>query len=193
MMNGAVVFLNKSVGAIETGAIMADVESSVTQAGPAEGAAWPKNTNAAAIGEATPVSPMGQQGASPPVIFFDGVCGLCNRFVDFVIRRDSRGVFRLAPLQGETARERLAEADVRDLKTVVLIDGERTYRKSAAVLRVLGRLGGFWRGAAAVLWLVPRPLRDVGYSWIASNRYALFGKKESCRLPTPAERGRFLP
>ncbi len=129
---------------------------------------------------------------SHPVIFFDGVCGLCNRFVDFVIRRDSRGVFRFATLQGETARERLAEADVRDLKTVVLIDREGTHRKSAAVLRVLGRLGGFWRGAAAVLWFVPRPLRDFAYSWIASNRYAIFGKKETCRLPNAAERGRFL-
>ena len=80
--------------------------------------------------------------AGHPVIFFDGVCGLCNRFVDFVIRRDRQGVFRLAPLQGETARDRLAAADVRDLKTVVLVDPSGTYRKSTAVLRVLGRLGG---------------------------------------------------
>jgi predicted DCC family thiol-disulfide oxidoreductase YuxK len=130
---------------------------------------------------------------STPVVFFDGVCGLCNRFVDFVIRHDARGAFHFAPLQGETARERLAEADVRDLKTFVLLDGEGTYRKSTAVLRVLGRLDGFWRAVAAVLWLVPRPLRDVGYSVVARYRYAIFGKKAACRLPTPAERGRFLP
>jgi predicted DCC family thiol-disulfide oxidoreductase YuxK len=127
------------------------------------------------------------------VIFFDGVCGLCNRFVDFVIRHDRQGVFRLAPLQGETARDRLAEADVVDLKTVVLVDLSGTYRKSTAVLRVLGRLGGFWKFAAALLWVIPRPIRDLGYSWIAANRYAIFGRKETCRLPSAAERERFLP
>lgn len=128
-----------------------------------------------------------------PIIFFDGVCGLCNRFVDFVIRRDRGGVFRFAPLQGTTAAERLTEADLRDLKTVILNDRESTYRKSAAVLRVLQGLGGFWRVAANILWFVPRPVRDVAYSWIASNRYAIFGKKETCRLPNAAERGRFFP
>jgi predicted DCC family thiol-disulfide oxidoreductase YuxK len=131
--------------------------------------------------------------AGHPVIFFDGVCGLCNRFVDFVIRRDRQGVFRLAPLQGETARDRLAEADVVDLKTVVLVDASGTYRKSTAVLRVLGCLGIFWKIAAALLWVIPRPLRDLGYSWIATNRYAIFGRKETCRLPSAAERERFLP
>jgi predicted DCC family thiol-disulfide oxidoreductase YuxK len=131
--------------------------------------------------------------ATEAVIFFDGVCGLCNRFVDFVIRRDRQGVFRLAPLQGETARDRLAEADVRDLKTVVLVDASGTYRKSTAVLRVLGRLGMFWRIVAALLRVIPHPIRDLGYSWIAANRYAIFGKKETCRLPNAAERERFLP
>lgn len=131
--------------------------------------------------------------AGHPVIFFDGVCGLCNRFVDFVIRHDRQGVFRLAPLQGETARDRLAEADVLDLKTMVLVDPSGTYRKSTAVLRVLGRLGTFWKFAAALLWVIPRPLRDLGYSWIAANRYAIFGRKETCRLPSAAERERFLP
>jgi predicted DCC family thiol-disulfide oxidoreductase YuxK len=132
-------------------------------------------------------------GVDRPIIFFDGVCGLCNRFVDFVVRRDSRGVFHFAPLQGETARHHLDEADIQDLKTVVLIDDAGTFRKSDAVLRILKQLGGFWRFVAAVLWAVPRPVRDLGYSWIAGNRYAIFGKKETCRLPTVAERERFLP
>jgi predicted DCC family thiol-disulfide oxidoreductase YuxK len=171
---------------------MPDIELSVTHASEAEGKARPKGSVAAMTAEASLVPPRdGATDPSHPVIFFDGLCGLCNRFVDFVIRRDSCGVFRFAPLQGETARERLAEADVRDLKTMFLIDREGTHRKSAAVLRVVVRLGGFWR-AAALLWIVPRLLRDVGYSLIANNRYALFGKKETCRLPTPDERGRFL-
>jgi predicted DCC family thiol-disulfide oxidoreductase YuxK len=128
-----------------------------------------------------------------PVIFFDGVCGLCNRFVDFVLRRDPGGLFQFSPLQGETAAERLAPGDITDLKTVVVVDGNRTYRKSAAVIWVLQRLGGIWRVASALFWLVPRPLRDLGYSWIANNRYAIFGKKETCRLPSVDERSRFLP
>jgi predicted DCC family thiol-disulfide oxidoreductase YuxK len=128
-----------------------------------------------------------------PVIFFDGVCGLCNRFVDFVIRRDPGGVFQFSPLQGETAAERLAPGDIVDLKTVVVVDSNATYRKSAAVIRVLQRLGGIWPLAAALFWVVPRPIRDLGYSWIANNRYAIFGKKETCRLPSADERARFLP
>jgi predicted DCC family thiol-disulfide oxidoreductase YuxK len=161
---------------------MPDIELSVTPASPAARAA-----DASLVPQRD-----GATDASHPVIFFDGVCGLCNRFVDFVIRRDTRRVFRFAPLQGETARHWLDAADVRDLKTVVLIDREGTHRKSSAVLRVLRGLGGFWRAVGAVLWFVPFPLRDVGYSLIAGNRYALFGKKETCRLPTPDERGRFL-
>jgi predicted DCC family thiol-disulfide oxidoreductase YuxK len=173
---------------------MANVEASVTNAAPAAGGVPPDRANAAATREASPARSTDRATeVVVPVVFFDGVCGLCNRFVNFVIRRDSLCEFRFSPLQGETARERLAAADVRDLKTVVLVDGEGTHRKSTAVLRVLGRLGGFWRAVAAVLRLVPRPLRDVGYSWIAGTRYAIFGKKETCRLPTPAERGRFLP
>jgi predicted DCC family thiol-disulfide oxidoreductase YuxK len=128
-----------------------------------------------------------------PVIFFDGVCGLCNRFVDFVLRRDPGGLFRFSPLQGETAAEQLTPADITDLKTMVVVDGDQTYRKSAAVIRVLQRLGGFWHVASALFWLAPRPLRDLGYSWIANNRYAIFGKKETCRMPSADERARFLP
>jgi predicted DCC family thiol-disulfide oxidoreductase YuxK len=134
-----------------------------------------------------------QAEISRPVVFFDGVCGLCNRFVDFVLRRDPQGLFLFSPLQGETAARRLDAADIADLKTVVVVDGDRAYRKSAAVIHVLGRLGGFWRAAAALLWIVPRPIRNLGYSWIANSRYTIFGKKETCRLPTAEERSRFLP
>ena len=134
-----------------------------------------------------------QPESSRPVVFFDGVCGLCNRFVDFVLLRDPQGLFLFSPLQGETAARRLNAADISDLKTVVVLDGDQTYRKSAAVIHVLGRLGGFWRLMAGLLWIVPRPIRDLGYSWIANNRYAIFGKKETCRLPTADERSRFLP
>jgi predicted DCC family thiol-disulfide oxidoreductase YuxK len=128
-----------------------------------------------------------------PVLFFDGVCSLCNRFIDFVINRDRSAVFRFAPLQGVTARDQLPEADVREVNTMVLRDEQGVFRKSTAALRVLIRLGGLWRILGGALWLVPRPLRDAGYSLVARNRYAIFGKKETCRMPTPAERARFLP
>jgi predicted DCC family thiol-disulfide oxidoreductase YuxK len=128
----------------------------------------------------------------PPIIFFDGVCGLCNRFIDFVIARDRAGLFRFATLQGETARERLPEADL-DLNTMVLWEEQGILRKSTAAARILTRLGGVWGWCGTALRLVPRPLRDVGYSFVARNRYRIFGKKVTCRMPSAAERARFLP
>jgi predicted DCC family thiol-disulfide oxidoreductase YuxK len=133
------------------------------------------------------------RGPLGPIVFFDGVCGFCNRFVDFVIRRDTAVVFRFAPLQGETARRFLPDTDVRDLKTVVLWEEQGVSRKSTAVVRVLRGLGGAWRVIAVGLRLIPRPLRDLGYALVARYRYAIFGKKETCRMPTAAERSRFLP
>ncbi|WP_010584375.1 thiol-disulfide oxidoreductase DCC family protein [Schlesneria paludicola] len=127
------------------------------------------------------------------ILFFDGVCGLCNWSVDFVLRRDVNCDFQFAPLQGDTAKALLTPEDVNDLNTVVLLVGDRTYRKSAAVVRILWQLGPAWRCLGALLWLIPLPLRNLGYSIIARNRYHLFGKKESCRIPTAEERVRFLP
>lgn len=140
-------------------------------------------------------------GADRPtnVVFFDGVCGLCNRFVDFILSRDRRGAIRFAPLQGETAMRVLsAKCSVPSVKTpafdtvVWLDDSNREFVRSAAVVRVLWALGGLWWFIGWLLWLIPRPLRDVGYRLIAANRYRLFEKKDACRLPTPAERERFL-
>lgn len=128
-----------------------------------------------------------------PIIFFDGVCGLCNRFVDFVIRRDKRHHFRFAPLQGETARARLSSADVSELSTVVLLDEAGAHRRSKAVVRILCGLSVRWKLAGFLLAMVPRPLRDLGYKLVARSRYSLFGRKETCRLPTASERSRFLP
>jgi len=127
------------------------------------------------------------------ILFFDGVCGLCNRFIDFALPRDKHHRLYFAPLQGETAKEHLQPEDVESLKSVVLLDEHGLHRQSTAVIRVLRNLGGIWSVAAAVLWLIPGPLRNLGYRCIAGSRYRLFGKKETCRLPSPAERARFLP
>lgn len=133
----------------------------------------------------------GTQGGAP-IVFFDGVCGLCNSSVDFVLRHDRRGRLRFAPLQGEMAARLLPAADRENLGSLVLWSEGHTFRRSTAVVRILWQLGGFWTIPAACLWLIPAPLRNGGYRLVAALRYRLFGKKETCRLPTPEERGRFL-
>jgi len=127
-----------------------------------------------------------------PILFFDGVCGLCNRVVDFVLRNDRRGQIQFAPLQGTTAQQRLPDGDRERLDTVVFIEGDRITRRSTAVVRLLSHLGGVWTLLAWLLWIIPWPLRDVGYRAVSKLRYRLFGRKETCRMPTPDERARFL-
>jgi predicted DCC family thiol-disulfide oxidoreductase YuxK len=137
-------------------------------------------------------APQGPAAVEGPIVFFDGVCGLCNAWVDFLLKHDRRGLWRFAPLQGETARRLLNAADVEHLHTLVLWTPAGTYRKSSAVWRILWSLGGVWRVAACLTWLIPRPVRNWGYDLVARHRYRIFGRKESCRLPTPHERARFL-
>ena len=129
---------------------------------------------------------------SNSILFFDGVCGLCNRFVDFVLKYDRRGRVLFAPLQGTKAAEALPEDIVRGLDTVVLLDGDQCHIRSSAVVRIFWNLGGPWSVLGTLLWLIPKPLRDLGYKAVARSRYRLFGQKETCRLPTPDERARFL-
>ena len=125
------------------------------------------------------------------VVFFDGVCNLCNRIVDFLIRRDKKRVLRYAPLQGAAARELLDPAMVADLPSVAFKDKSGAYQRSTAVLRAAAKLGGIWSLSLGLL-IIPRPIRDWVYNWIARNRYKWFGKRDSCRLPTPEERAMFL-
>lgn len=122
------------------------------------------------------------------ILFFDGVCNLCNGFVDFLVRRDKQAVLKFAPLEGETARAR----GVAVKESVVLLDGDEIHLASDAALRTLAALGGPWR-AATWLMAIPRPVREAVYRFVARNRYRWFGKRDSCRLPTPEERARFLP
>ena len=130
-------------------------------------------------------------GDTHPILFFDGVCGLCNHFVDFTIQRDSAGIFRFATLQGETAKQELPSEYVNDLSTVVLKDGMEIYTRSEAALRVLSSLPGVWK-LSKLLLVLPRFLRDWVYDLVASSRYKIFGKSDSCRIPSPEERSKFL-
>jgi len=129
-----------------------------------------------------------------PIVFFDGVCGLCNRFVDWVITRDGRGQFVFAPLQGSTARAMGVEPRTADpaLWSIVLVDDSGVRERSDAVLVIAAGMGGVYRLASALRW-IPRPLRDWIYDRIARRRYRFFGKRDACRMPTEAERDRFLP
>lgn len=161
-------------------------------------------------------------GAAHPILLYDGVCGLCNRLVQFILRRDPPGVFRFAALQGELAGRILARhgANVRDLDTVyVVVDyelpQEQLLPRSDAVIFILRQLGAaelrsartggapvptqagptqtsFWPMMGRLLQLVPRPLRDWGYGIVARNRYRLFGRYDTCPLPTEDTRSRFL-
>jgi len=147
---------------------------------------------------ASPPEPPPVAGPAPPlsvhpVIFFDGVCGLCNRWVDFVLKRDRAQLFRFSPLQGETALAWLQFGSEVSLDSIVLVDSLGEHRKTDAVARILRGLGGMWGLAGAALAILPRPLRNLGYDLVAKNRYRVFGRKATCRLPTLEERSRFLP
>ena len=128
-----------------------------------------------------------------PVVLFDGVCNLCEGAVTFLIQRDPEGVFRFAPLQSTVAEALLAghEIDPTDLDSVVLVEGDRVYTKSDAVLRAAHHLGGIYR-LFPPLAILPRRLRDGLYDFVADRRYGWFDKKEQCMMPTPDIRSRFL-
>lgn len=132
-------------------------------------------------------------------ILFDGVCTLCNGLVQFVVRHDARGYFRFAALQSELGQELLAahgqppaEAGPAGPESVILLEGGQLYSHSAAVLRIMRQLGGPWRLAAAVGEQLPQRGRDALYRLVARHRYRWFGRQESCLVPTPELRARFL-
>jgi predicted DCC family thiol-disulfide oxidoreductase YuxK len=136
---------------------------------------------------------MGEQN----IIFFDGVCGLCNRAVDFVLREDNDRTFLYSPLQGETFG-RIAQDHPETLKAdsiFVLRRGpekEIWLRESDAFLHILDNLPRY-RWLSRIGQKFPAPFRDAVYRLIAATRYQIWGKRDTCRLPTPGERARFLP
>jgi len=128
-----------------------------------------------------------------PIIFYDGVCGVCNIFVQKVVRADKNGIYKFAPIQGETAQRYLgAPVANPDAWSIALIDESGIHEASSAVLRVLRRIRwGF--GLPLIGLLVPRPIRDWVYGRVAKYRYRLFGKTDSCQVPSPSLRARMLP
>jgi len=134
-----------------------------------------------------------------PIILYDGVCGLCNRLVQFLLKHDKQGRLRFASLQSDFATKVLQRhgIDPKDLDTMHLIEnyeqpGERVLQRSDAILRAGRELGGFWTALAALAGVVPRALRNPVYRFVARNRYRVFGKYDTCMLPEPNQRSRFL-
>jgi len=128
-----------------------------------------------------------------PLIIFDGVCNYCCGTVNLIIRRDPRSLFRFAPFQSEAAKRILEKFNypADSLDSFVLIDGGKLYTKSEAGLRVQKLLGGLHTLLYAFI-VVPAPLRDAVYDYIARNRYKWYGKKDECMIPSPDIKGRFL-
>lgn len=127
------------------------------------------------------------------VIVFDGVCNFCNAFVNFVLERDSGGLFKFGTLQSQPAQNILTQLclSTRDYETFLLLENGSVFTKSTAALKILRCLPGVWPWLYAFI-IIPRPLRDLVYSVIARHRYQWMGKSETCRVPSPKERARFI-
>ena len=130
-----------------------------------------------------------------PVVLFDGVCNLCNGAVQFILDHDRTHALRFASLQSDAGRALLTAHGMKvpegDPDSIVLVDGGRTYERSTAALRIASHMTfPFWLARAFVI--VPRPIRDVVYKFIARNRYRWFGKTYECRIPTPELRARMV-
>lgn len=127
------------------------------------------------------------------IILFDGVCNFCNSSVNFIIDRDVTNYFKFGALQSDEGQVLLRKHNqsTDSYDTLMLIEGDTLYTRSTAALRVAKKLSGLW-SLFYVFIIIPKFIRDPIYNLIAKNRYKMFGKKDTCRLPTPAERAKFL-
>jgi len=132
------------------------------------------------------------------IVLYDGLCGMCDGVVQFLLRHDKKDTFRFAPQQGEAARQILERhaLDTATLETICVIENynspqELVYTKSDAALRIADGLGGIWTLARPAR-LLPRSFRDACYDLVARNRYRIFGRRTECRIPAAAEKHKFL-
>lgn len=139
------------------------------------------------MGALGPVTP-------PPeaIILFDGVCNLCSGSVQFVIKRDPATYFKFASLQSDFGQQQLQRLalDQQSFHSIILISGDKVYQRSDAALEIAKKLSGAWPLFYGFK-ILPRFLRDVVYNLISRNRYSLFGKKDTCWIPTPELKSRF--
>lgn len=127
------------------------------------------------------------------IILFDGVCNLCNGAVTYIIKRDKKNVFKFAALQSEIGQELISKfnIDTEKVDSIILIDGKKHYTKSSAALHIAKYLSGAYSLLFGFM-VVPKFIRDSVYDYIAKNRYKWFGKKESCMIPNPELKSKFL-
>ncbi|MGA9768219.1 MAG: DCC1-like thiol-disulfide oxidoreductase family protein [Blastocatellia bacterium] len=138
---------------------------------------------------------MQQPSAHDPVLLYDGVCGLCNKSVQMILDHDKRKEMRFAPLQSDYGRQVIARhPELKNADSIVFVErgsSERVFIRSNAALRVASYLGGAWK-LLLFFRIIPRPVRDFFYDLMAKYRYKFFGKYDSCMLPSPDVRSRFL-
>ena len=137
---------------------------------------------------------MGSADQVEQIVLFDGVCNLCNSSVNFIVDRDPKVRFKFAALQSEKGQELLSQilrANESSFDSIVLISNNSVYIKSSAALRIARHLNGLWPILYSFM-IIPKPLRDFVYDFIAKNRYKWFGKSDVCRIPTPDLQSRFI-
>ena len=128
-----------------------------------------------------------------PIILFDGVCNFCNRTINIILKYDKDAYFQFAASQSNAAMGIMQAFGLEEnaIASVILIDQEKVYTKTDAVIQIAKHLSG-WPNLFRLLKFIPKPMRDFAYDLIAKNRYALFGKMEKCRIPVASMRHRFL-
>ena len=127
------------------------------------------------------------------IILFDGVCNLCNSSVQFIIKRDKKKQFLFTSLQSDAARDILLQFQLKnsEMHSILLIENEKIYQKSDAILKIVKHLSGMWKMSYGFI-IIPKFIRDYVYMLIAKNRYRWFGKREVCMIPTKELQMRFL-
>ena len=126
------------------------------------------------------------------IILFDGVCQFCDKSVQFILKRDPNGKFLFSSLQSDTGIQLRKDYHIpEELDSIILIEGEKYHSKSTAALKIVRELRGGWKWLYMFI-VIPRPIRDVVYDFVARNRLKWFGEKTACELPPPEVRKRFL-
>ena len=125
------------------------------------------------------------------IVFFDGVCNLCQGSVRYLIKHDKKEVLKFASLQGNYAKDFVNETEIQSMQSILFFDGKMLYKKSTAILK-LSRLLGGWHQLLLLGYILPRFFRDWLYNIVAKNRYRWFGKKDQCMLPSKGFENRFL-
>ncbi|ASN04928.1 thiol-disulfide oxidoreductase DCC family protein [Virgibacillus necropolis] len=126
------------------------------------------------------------------IVLFDGVCNFCDWSVQFIIKRDPKGHYKFASLQSNIGKMIAREHHIpSDIDSFILVDNRKCYYKSTAALRVCKKLKGTWKMVYFFI-IIPKPIRDFFYEVLAKNRYKWFGKKDSCMIPSPEMRNRFI-